>query len=252
MVMGGNMTNFLENLHRYGGWIVAAVMAIVLFYDPPAGLKDHALLSAPFLYFLSFVILVSLFHKPIGALLSRGNVTIKWGDKEISMQELEENIDKEVDTVAGDVEFLKSENETKTTDIDFLKAEVSKLVSALQKDGTLKEADTSNDTDAQSHSSGTGEKSEPFSSTPINQIRENFDLSTDAESSIIYHLGNSKYKWRNEKTLQNRTLLDQKQIRDFSRNHPELVVQSRAKSGNTIYRLTEDARAQFRDSTGSG
>lgn len=263
--MGGDMSDETNNASKqnwkidfgaiaygFAGGVLAIILTYGLIVDADTQLKDHALLSAPFLYFVSFLILIFLFHRPIGSLLSRGNVTFKWGDKEISMQELEENIDKEVDTVAGDVEFLKSEHETVIASIELLKTEVARLSSALQQDGKLEKAVVFNDGDQKKQPEGSAGKGKPFSSTPISQIKESFGLGSDEEGNIIYHLGNSKYKWRNEKTLLNRTALEANQVKNFTRRHPELVVQSRAKSGNTIYRLTDEAKAQFRETTSSG
>ena len=175
---------------------------------------DHPLLGAPFLTFLSIILVIAVFYSPLKTLLSKGALTIKWGDREISITEIEANVDTQFNE-------LESKLANMADEIEGLKKSARDIAPTPQEprradDGT------------------------------VAQIRHVFnEVKSNDLASVIFHLGTSSYKWRNQATLSKRTGLEPEDIDAFALSVPDLIVRSTAKSGAIIYRLTTEAKARF-------
>jgi hypothetical protein len=199
-----------------GGFLGAVAFHTAFTF--PTGMQQHALLSAPFLAFIAFVIILMIFHRPIGGLLSRGNVTLKWGDKEISVQDIEESFEKEFD---ARLEFLSSEIEDLRMSLGTTSS--SKKVPKSDEDALGKD----------------------YKEGVLNHIGEQFHTGSKKADPVIFHLGSSKYKWRNMETLAKRTGFSMVDIDEIANAHPQIIVRSQSKSGNIILRLTDAASTKF-------
>ncbi|MCB0112235.1 MAG: hypothetical protein KDE53_40205 [Caldilineaceae bacterium] len=202
------------------GGLLASLLIFGLNKFPDDILANgHPLISAPFLAFLGVIIVIILFHAPIQTLLSKGQLTIKWGDKEISIAEIEQNIDEQF-----------NQFEAKLSD---LSAEIQQIKSQYGIE--------SEDLPV---SLGTGV--DHVADTSINRIKTAFEwVRSDELAVIVYYLGTSKYKWRNQSTLIQRSGLNADRIDELIRSVPECIIRSRGKSGNIIYRLSDQARGHF-------
>jgi hypothetical protein len=183
----------------------------------PGELKDHALLSGPFLAFTVAIVLVAIFHRPLREMLTKGNLTLSWGDKTISVQEIEENFDRE----------LEARLEALASEVEDLRERLPAVAAGA--------------------SAAAGDRSEENEFRPgaLRRISDAFRIESEDLAAVVYHLGTSKYKWRNQQTLAKRTGLSAGDIEELVGKAPQLVVRSRGKSGNTIFRLTDSAKRDF-------
>ena len=204
---GRTRWDFANLILGFAGGALASLTIFVVKHVP-GEFQDHALLSGPFLAFLAAIILLAIFHRPLREALTRGNLTFSWGDKTISIQDFEEHFDQE----------LEARLDTLASEVEDLREQISEKPGTGQ--GNLRP--------------GT-----------IDNIKKAFDIQSDDLASIIAHLGASKYKWRNQRTLTKRISLSASEIDDLVRQVPNLVFQGRGKSGNTIYRLTDSAMREF-------
>jgi hypothetical protein len=201
------------------GGLLASLLIFGLNKFPEGVLtRGHPLISAPFLAFLGAIFLMWLFYTPIQTLLSRGQLTIKWGDKEISITEIEQNIDEQFNQLEAKLSDLSAE-------IQQLKSQPSVEGEQLPNSRAIGE----------DHS----DKLISYISTAFHWVH------SDDLALIVYHLGASKYKWRNQSTLVQKTGLAPDDIDDLIRAVPEHIIRSRGKSGNVIYRLTDRTRGEF-------
>jgi len=145
----------------------------------------------PFLGFLLILLFITVFYKQIAEIIKKGKFKIKYGDTEVSLEQLPDLIEQEIENK------LELDNPDKTN---------------------LAESDK--------HST-------------LEKIQNTFNIKSEYLSLIIFHLGTSKYKWRNQKTLSKRTGLDEDNIEKVVNAYPELIVRSKGKSGNNMYRLTD-------------
>jgi predicted small secreted protein len=188
-------------------WGIIGILAVIALFAKP-----EKLLDAPYLSFLAFAMVVTIFHKQLALLLSRGTLTIKWGDREIAITDIEANIDTQHHELESQLSDLASE-------INELKAVMPQ---------SAKEAKQSVD-----------------ESSVIEKIKTVFNVRGNAEGSLIYHLANSRYKWRNQHTLVKKTGLSATDIDEFVNAYPETYIRSISKSGNIIYRLSDQAKIKF-------
>lgn len=183
---------------------------------------DHPLLSAPFLTFISIILVVAIFYQPLKTLLSRGALTIRWGDREISITEIEESVDTQFHELESKLGNIADE-------IEVLKKNVPTPVAASVEEPRQE---------------GDG---------VLAAIPRTFpEAALDDLASILFHLSTTTYKWRNQETLGKRTGLGSETVDTIVLSAPELVVRSRAKSGKVIYRLTTEAKSRFVQATRSG
>lgn len=211
------MRNVVTIILGFAGGVVGT-LAVFAFKYPPEYVKEHALLSAPFLTFVALVILLALFHRPLYQLLSRGSLTLKWGDKEISIQEIEEKFDQEIESK---LEVLASE-------IEDLRLQTKTAMEPNAKGGRKSQTVEASD-----------------SASVLDNIRKTFQIDSNDIGSIIYHLGTSKYKWRNLQTLAKRTGFSVSEVEELARKAPNVIVRGNSKAGNVIFRLTDAAKSQF-------
>lgn len=180
-------------------------------------MQKHALLSGPFLAFVALFLLIAIFHQPLRQLLARGNLTLSWGDKTISIQEIEENFDQELeaklDVLSGEIEELRE------------------LISESQDNFRAKKSSSNDAVSSQA--------------TAVDRIKEAFSIESKDLATIIYHLGASKFKWRNQHTIAKLTGLSANKIDETARKAPELIVRGHGKAGNIIFRLTASAKQEF-------
>lgn len=155
-------------------------------------------------------------------MLSRGTLKIKWGDREISITDIEEHVDTQFNEFESKLANI-------VDDIEELKKSAWKT-----EEGAVEE----NQKQAERKPGILDAKKGIFP-----------EASSDEMASIIYHLGSTEYKWRNQATLSKRTKLDGEAIDSLVLSVPGLIVRSRAKSGNTIYRLTPEAKGKLRQVT---
>ena len=98
----------LALLFGFLGGIAASFVVFALNKIPEDVLtKGHPLISTPFLAFILVAVFVALFYGPLHALLTKGQFTIKWGDKEIGISEIESNVDlqfQELESKLADVD----------------------------------------------------------------------------------------------------------------------------------------------------
>ena len=164
----------------FAGGVIAVIVVPSLARIPELS-REHPLLGAPFLTFLSIILIVGIFYNPLRTLLSRGALTIKWGDREISITDIESNIDTQFNDLESQLTVLADE-------LDTLKQ---------QRGPTAEDA------------SDEGEPNQSDSSGILKAIRDEFlEVTSDQMASIVFHLGTSRYKWRNLATLAKRTGLD--------------------------------------------
>jgi DNA-binding transcriptional MerR regulator len=178
--------------------------------------KDHALLSAPFLLFVGVVIVLWLFHAPLQKMLSRGSLTIKWGDKEIAIEDISRNFDKELSEKLAEL----------SAEIEELKQHMEDLRGAGSK-----------------ASAKTKTQSEPES--VLDKICSAFHVASDDIAIMIYHLGSSRYEWRNVDTLARKTGFPVEKIESLSRQVPHIIVRGQGKTGNVLIGLTESAKITY-------
>ena len=197
------------------GGIVGSLL-ILFAGHAPRPLEEHALLSGPFLAFLGVLILVVVFHRPLQQLLARGNLTLTWGDKTISIQEIEENFDQEMDARLEDL----------SAELEALREQVE---AAHPKGGEKQDEDQ----EAASQAAA------------LARITDEFRVGSPDDASVLYHLGTSKYEWRNLRTLAVRTGLSTSEVEAIAKRLPNLIVRGRGKSGNAIFRLTRAAKQSF-------
>ncbi len=197
---------------------VLGSLAVLSVWELPESMKEHALLSGPFLAFVALIVLLAMFHRPLREVLARGNLTLSWGDKKISIQEIEENFDREIesrlDSLASELEDLREQIPSNLDRTEEVRSE--------DRDGIA-----------------------PFRTGALHRISEAFQIDSEDLASIIYHLGTSKYKWRNQDTLARRTGLSASVIEDLVRQTPQLIVRGTGRFGNVIFRLTESAKRDF-------
>ncbi|MEM7223795.1 MAG: hypothetical protein AAF495_12490 [Pseudomonadota bacterium] len=201
----------------FAGGVVGALFIGSIWLWPELD-KDHALLSGPLLLFVAVIVLLAVFHRPLGNLLNRGNLTLSWGDKKISIQEIEENFDQELE---ARLDALKS-------DIEDLRLQIGEPAG-----GPKPQAD------------GEPSAKQAAQSDSLSRLKEGFGLDSREQALLVYHLGASPYKWRNQRTLAKRSGLPDSTIGQLANDMPSLVIRSRGKSGNTIFRLNDDAKRRF-------
>ncbi len=96
---------------------IAASTLVLLYLSPKSVTLEHVL-SWPFLTFILIGFIVSVFYVPLKGLLSRGNLTFKWGDKEIAISEIGENIDQEISSQLDDqLSHVAIEGENETVEV---------------------------------------------------------------------------------------------------------------------------------------
>lgn len=207
------------------GGLLASLLIFGLNHFPEDVLaRGHPLISAPFLAFWGILILVFLFYTPLQTRLSKSQFTIKWGDKEISIAEIEKNLDEQF-----------AQFEAKLSDLG---SEIQNLKSQLSSSGKELEVAASAD--------------ENNNSTKLKHIKDSFDwVTSDDMAKIVFYLGTSKYTWRNQSTLVQRTDLPLSYIDELIQSVPEEIIRSKGKSGNIIYRLSDSARGKFLQLSGS-
>ena len=201
----------------FTGGVLATLVIVALKWVPEVAV-EHPLFGAPFLTFLAVVLVVAIFYHPLRTLLSRGTLTIKWGDREISITEIEESVD---------------------TQFNELESKLANIVDEIEelKRSTFKAEEGAVENEEQRPGRGSG---------MLEGIKERFSEATsDDLALIIYHLGSTEFKWRNQATLSKRTRLDRETIDSLILSAPNLIIGSRAKSGNTIYRLTAEAKGKL-------
>lgn len=203
----------------FAGGILACIVVICIFSFPELK-PDHPLLKAPFLIFLSVVFLVAIFYEPLRYLLSRGTFRIEWGDKKITLSEIEENVDTEFANNDAKLDELNEE-------IEKLREQIGTKLSPTQE--SLDSGSTSDEV-----------------SDIHKVIKQSFpNVHNNSFANIIYHLGNSKFKWRNQYTLVKRTGIEPNEIDTLTQALPDTIIRSRSKKGNIIYRLSDEAKAKF-------
>ena len=211
------------------GGIVASLFIFGLNKFPVSVIEQgHPLLSAPFLTFVGTMIVAIIFYRPIQSLLSKGSIKIKWGDKEISLSEIEGKIDAEFNEYASKLDDLDVE-------IQGLRSKIDSVQDIGQDDNKLETT--------------TVVAISPEDKIPSNvtgKIKDAFDwVNSDNLATLVYHLATSKYRWRNQHTLVKKTGLTASVIDEFVRAFPEHIIRSQGKSGNIIYRLSDKSKARF-------
>ncbi len=223
---------FLAIVSGFCGGFLASIFVFGLNKFPSSILEQgHPLISTPFLAFVGAIIVIGIFYKPIQSLLSRGQVKIKWGDKEISLSEIENKVEAEF-----------HEYDSKLTDLDVEIKELKKMLDVIGK-----EKPSENEEDGLS--ADVNDKFEKTISTSITQkIKDNFDwVNSDKLATLVYHLATSRYRWRSQQTLVKKTGVTASEIDEFVYAFPEHIIRSQGKSGNTIYRLSNKMKAQYTD-----
>ena len=168
----------------FTGGVLANFVVAALGWVPEVAVA-HPLFGAPFLTFLAIVLVVAIFYNPLRTLLSRGALTIKWGDREISITEIEESVD---------------------TQFNEFESKLANIVDEIEelKRSTLKAEVGAAENEEQRAERGTG---------ILETIEKAFpEAASDDLASIIYHLGSTEYKWRNQATVSRRTRLDAETI----------------------------------------
>lgn len=183
-------------------------------------LKSHALLSAPFLSFVAFLLLLAMFHEPIGRLFGRGSVTVRWGNKEFGFHELPEEFDKEL---SSRLEILEARIESLDQSARDIKKENS-------------------DEDETSITQASTDNSPPNLMT---YIKQKYKAETDEMRRVIFHLTHTNYKWRNATTLVKKTGLSEGEIERLAINAPHIIVKGVSKSDRVIYRLVDTVKAEL-------
>lgn len=80
----------------------------------------------------------------------------------------------------------------------------------------------------------------------LDVIISNFENITNYnQAKIFYHLGTSKYKWRNKNKLALKTLINIYNIDDVINTMDQYIIKSKSKSKKIIYRLKDDIKERF-------
>jgi len=206
----------------FTGGVMASLFIFGLNKFPKNVLEQgHPLISAPFLTFLGIIILIAVFHRPIQSLLSRGQLKIKWGDKEISLSEIEKNVTTEFNVYDSNL-----------ADVDTDLQELRRTVERLHK------------SDASSENSKVTK--EVYGSDKIQKIKNGFEwIDSEQLAALVFHLGRSKFRWRNQHTLVNKTGMTAEGIDEIALAFPENIIRSRGKTENIIYRLSDKTKAKY-------
>lgn len=229
------------------GILGSAVLFGLVKLDYSSEARFHPLLSTHFLTFLAILILALLFYQPIRALLGKGSLTIKWGDREISLTEIETSVNQnirdekteletEVEGIVDQIKDMRTEFDTLAGELDALRQRPAGGAGAPEGEGADPlSVKVERARDAQHRPRGL-----------IDDIKQHYGVDHDDAAAVIYHLGNSKFQWRNANTLSARTGLSEERLENLARSMPQTVVRGHAKSGRPIYRLTDEHKARFK------
>jgi hypothetical protein len=156
------------------------------------------LLDWPFLLFIVLIVFVIMFRDYIGAVLSRGDITISWGkDRSIRIGELSDNFDAELDPLRDEVDALKES------------VEALRMHTAAPPLATTGAAGTA-----------------PLSHEARKAAREKM-----AEAMI-----SGKFRWRTLNRLAQTAGVSEEAAHDVLREHPDVVF-AVGKTGHRIARL---------------
>lgn len=155
------------------------------------------LLDWPFLLFLGIGLIARNYKAELGALISRGGISLTWGDKSFEIAELPEQLNESFAPMSDD--------------IDDLKARINVLEKALnQDDGGAKKGDSNAELTPQQTES--------------------------AREQMLEALESGKYTWRSIERLSTIGAVTISQASDILRPMQEVKF-GRGKSGRTIVKL---------------
>lgn len=90
--------------------------------------------------------------------------------------------------------------------------------------------------------SQTGNKSR----TVVDKIKLEFGLSSQEAALLFYHLGSTKYEWRNQSTLMEKTGWSAPEIDQIARFYPEQIKRGKRADGTIIFRLNPPWRQEIK------
>lgn len=70
-------------------------------------------------------------------------------------------------------------------------------------------------------------------------------VGSDQLALLVYHLGNSQFKWRNQDTISHETGFHAQVIDDLVGSVPERIILAKSKLGKVIYRPLDQAKGQL-------
>lgn len=154
------------------------------------------LLQWQFLGFFLILLILLMFNKHINNLLKQGKLKLKYGDTEISFEQLSEKIEQDIEN----------------------------KLEQVSPDSTVTANEMSNS---------------------LEKIKNLFNIDSETLTLIMFHIGTSKFRWRNLTTLIKKTGLDEQQIEKIIKAYPDLINRSLGKTENIIYRLTDKMELLF-------
>ena len=186
--------------------VIAVVVLAVLFalyVLLPSTDKEHPVFSAPFQIFLSVILIITIFYAPIKSLLSRGTLSISWGDKTISITEIESNVDEQFNDYETRLDELREEL---VNEFDEKLQNLSEEVEAVRRrppdqrtPAVPQAAQPAAAPGASSSTQPSGAAASARQSTIPTGVSQKIKahlsgVHSDQFAALIYHLGMSKYK----------------------------------------------------------
>lgn len=204
------------------GFLGGLISSIGILYYTTFGngnLKNmEHLLGWPFLGFILFVSFFALFYNNIKDILSKGNIKIKLGDQEITIQQVIENAESEYEDRFVEIEEKIRDLETQIHQNNTAGNQIKNV-----------------------------ESNETTGGLTIEIIKSKLNIEDSKLSTLIHNLFYSLFKWRKEQTLVRKSGLRTEEIQSYSQEKPDIIIRSLSKNGNTIYRLSDYARLKLKE-----
>ncbi len=180
--------------------------------------------------FLSFVLLLTfckIFYVEIKSLLKKGDISVSWGDKKVSLRDLNDNINQELGPIQDQIESLKSDLSTLESKLINQKNYFGKKYS----DETISDNEPAKqDSDLKDDDSLTKDAQSSNFSNKLNNDMKNL------KEKIYAALKSSPFEWRSIERLSIVTGYSQEQILPLLLNDPNIKL-SLGKSGRQIAKL---------------
>ncbi len=189
------------------GFVAGFCVATLLFslYGLPAPELARAFLRWPFISLIIASLLLLVFADSLRGLLGRGEIKIKWGDTEITLNEIADSIDKEISSQLDRPEDPPEQRPARVA---------KKNIAA---------------------------GSPPI----IDEIQARLKIADPNLARIVHQLKHTKYKWRNVETLSKIMDMERNRITNYAKAHPEMIKHSTGRDGTDLVRLTDSASLAY-------
>lgn len=83
--------------------------------------------------------------------------------------------------------------------------------------------------------------------TAVERVKQGMGLATDEAALLFYHLATTKFEWRKQKTLTDKTGWTAEEIDKIARFYPEQIKRGKRADGTVIFRLNVPWRTQVKN-----